>query len=991
MAKSRLAGFIDALDSEPSVQPPRTLAPKPVSEPENDDDRLTALRLQTDPDGPLFAVVTGDAGNNSLTGTSGNDTLSGLDGDDTLRGGGGDDVLDGGTGIDTVSYSTAGSGVLAQLNDTIDATDGDGGRDTLIDIENLTGSAFNDLLIGSNSANTLNGGLGADILIGLGGNDILVGGSGSANQLQGGTGNDDYYVSATDTLVEFSGEGFDRVFTTLAGFTLSANIEMLVYTGSGSFTGTGNDGDNTLIGGTLDDTLIGGLGADTLVGRDGNDRLFGGTGASNQLQGGLGNDDYYIEASDTLVEFDGEGFDRVFTNLAGFTLSANIEMLVYTGSGSFVGTGNDGDNTLIGGGLDDVLSGGDGQDYLVGGNGNDRLSGGAGSTNQLQGGAGDDDYYVEANDTVVELAAEGYDRVFTNRATYVMAANLEMLVFTGSGPFRGTGNAGDNTLVGGSDADTLFGGDGQDYLLGEDGNDVLSGGTGATNQLQGGTGDDDYMIDANDTVIELAAGGQDRVFTSLGRLVLSANVEELYYTGSGAFTGVGNDEDNLISGNVGNDVLSGGLGSDVLSGGGGSDTADYSLAGSGVEAFIDTATATDGDGGVDTLTGIENLLGSTFSDLLYGDTGANILDGADGDDILVGRAGNDTLRGGDGFDVADYSDATSGVIVKLHDGTASDGEGGTDTLISIEDANGGIYNDILIGSAESNYLFGSDGSDVLIGLEGNDFLSGGDGAPNQLQGGLGDDQYLVEANDTVIELAGEGFDSVATTLNTYTLRANFEELAFTGTGNFVGNGNDENNIIYGGDGDDILFGGKGDDFLIGTASCGCGGDATDTAVLSGVLADYTIEDLGGGLFSVVDNVANRDGEDVLADIDQLRFSDGSVFVLGPMSAPEPDSKGSDEPQVLPGISDDLFLLDKGADVPTVLPGISDDVFLLDKGADLPTVLPGIDDIEKLTTGFDPADQPVQLVDHMMTLGDDGFLLGPTDDIGRLHDHDGWLF
>lgn len=180
-----------------------------------------------------------------------------------------------------------------------------------------------------------------------------------------------------------------------------------------------------------------------------------------------------------------------------------------------------------------------------------------------------------------------------------------------------------------------------------------------------------------------------------------------------------------------------------------------------------------------------------------------------------------------------------------------------------------------------------------------------------------------------------------------------------------------------------LFGAVGDDFLIGPAHYGYGTHVTDSGMLTGVLAELAIDAFGG-----------RNIEEVRLETGPLRLPDGSTFVAADSKVLPSEAGAPESPLVLPGVSDEPFLLDKDADLPTVLPGVSDDAFLLDKWADVPTVLPGVDDvfeIEKFATGFDLADQPAQLVDHMMTLGDDGFLLGPTEDIGRLHDHDGWLF
>lgn len=652
-----------------------------------------------------------------------------------------------------------------------------------------------------------------------------------------------------------------------------------------------------------------------------------------------------------------------YTLLGGGTATVSITII-----------GEDTDDTVVGDGGPNVLDGGDGDDTVSGGGGNDTLGGGAGTDTV--------DYSGAASGVIARLN------------TGLVSNDGDGGSDTLSGFENIDGSAFNDTLVGAGGDNTLRGGAGQDYLIGLGGNDILSGGAGATNQLQGGTGDDIYLVEANDTIVEFMGEGYDQVFTTQTRQVLAANLEELFYVGVSGFTGIGNDTDNRITGGVGADVLSGRGGDDLLDGGDGSDTADYGAAAGSVSAFLDGTDTDDGDGGTDTLTNIENLRGSTFDDQLYGSTGANVLDGGDGSDILVGRGGNDTLRGGSGYDLVDYSDATSGVYVKLNIGRATDGEGGTDTLVSIEDVNGSLHNDTLVGDNEGNFIYGLAGGDYLVGLGGDDFLSGGAGATNTLQGGLGDDRYFVEANDTLIEFEDEGFDSVLTTLNRYTLRANFEELAFDGVGDFIGTGNDLDNFIYGGEGNDILTGGGGDDILVGSSSCGCGGPGEDTVVLAGVLADYVIEDLGGGAWSVTDTVADRDGVDFLLDIAQLRFSDGSVFALVPADdAPAlPADKGGGDAQVLPGVEADEARLLKDADLPFVLPGVTDDDFLLGKTDDLPLVLPGEDDDTAGLTGLDAGfDITEGFPSHMLTLDGEGGFLGGTDDIGRLHDHDGWLF
>lgn len=237
-----------------------------------------------------------------------------------------------------------------------------------------------------------------------------------------------------------------------------------LYGGGGDDTVQGGAGDDILAGDAGNDILNGAFGRDVLLGGDGADVLRGGAGEANQLQGGIGDDRYVLDANDTLVELAGAGIDTVETStLARFILPAQVEVLIHTGGGAFVGQGN---------GVANTLRGGTGRDTLVGLGGNDALEGGAGAANQLQGGLGDDRYVVSAADTIVELAGEGVDLVQTTLAAHTLAANVENLAFIGAGAFRGVGNASANVLTGGAGADVLAGRGGNDTLNGGAGSDI---------------------------------------------------------------------------------------------------------------------------------------------------------------------------------------------------------------------------------------------------------------------------------------------------------------------------------------------------------------------------------------------------------------------------------------------------------------------------------------------------------------------------------------
>jgi Ca2+-binding RTX toxin-like protein len=194
-------------------------------------------------------------------------------------------------------------------------------------------------------------------------------------------------------VTEFAGEGNDRVESALS-WTLSANVETLVLTGSAIINGTGNASANTLIGNAAANTLIGGGGDDTLHGGGGKDRLDGGAGIDS-MAGGVGDDTYVVGgSSDLVIEVANEGIDTVETNL-NYTLTANLEKLVLTGTDNLKGTGNELSNTLTGNDGANVLSGLAGKDWLYGGAGADSLYGGDGN-DTLQGGSGADRFYGEA-------------------------------------------------------------------------------------------------------------------------------------------------------------------------------------------------------------------------------------------------------------------------------------------------------------------------------------------------------------------------------------------------------------------------------------------------------------------------------------------------------------------------------------------------------------------------------------------------------------------
>ena len=593
---------------------------------------------------------------------------------------------------------------------------------------------------GTASADTLTGTPWADELIGLAGNDVLNGGAG-ADVMTGGAGHDTYVVDdAGDIVNEDPNGGTDAVQTSLNAYTLGANLENLTFTGSGDFTGTGNGLNNVITGGAGNDIIDGGAGSD-------------------RMSGGVGNDTYIVsDAGDTVVETMGQGQDLVRVSLGSFALANNIEDMVYTGTGNFVGNGNNGVNSITGGAGNDVLDGLAGDDRLDGGDGNDVLRGGIGNdvllaglgddtldggtgADTMTGGSGDDSYIVDnAGDQVVEAGGEGIDQVSTTLAAYTLGATVENLTYTGGGNFTGTGNALNNVLTGRNGNDRLDGGAGVDVMF-------------------GGRGNDTYVIDeALDDAVEFAGQGTDTVLTTLQTYALWSDLENLTYTGTGAFRGEGNELANTITGAGGDDRLDGGAGVDRLVGGAGNDVYVTDTA---LDVVVEGA-----NGGTDLVetSAASFTLANNIEHLTYISSGnftgvgnnlANTLRGGNGNDSLNGGLGNDTLIGGLGNDT--YYVNAAGDLVQEAAGA------GTDTVFSTSTAftlGANVENLTQTGAAAT--LTGNALSNIIKGGAGNDTLRGGAGN-DRLEGGAGNDVYQdTEGNDIfVFGTSGFGADVVS--------------------------------------------------------------------------------------------------------------------------------------------------------------------------------------------------------------------------------------
>lgn len=821
-----------------------------------------------DDDDQLF----GEDGNDDIYGGAGNDLLEGGNNGDRLVGGSGNDTIRGGAGSDfqqnTVDYwdEQNGGGNAVSVNlATGQATDTYGGTDTLEDIGEATGTMGNDTMIGGYQYTGFRGFGGNDTYQDVGdeaevwvyyGNDADRGGTGTI------------VVNLSDQQIVDAGG--------VTGLTLDA--------------GQARDGFGDI------DTLIN---IHRIRGTDGNDWILGSDGwdhfqmqaGDDTIDGGGGGDlvDYRADQDEgaddrgVIVNLSGsavtdiavEGVIGVHTVQSGQAMDGfgdtdtiiNVSGVQGTQFGDYI-VGTDGsddpeadqDNYLSGLRGNDTLLGGSGKDELVGGQGDDLLDGGSGR-----------DIITYSNDdspqgAIINLSSVGIGPIGINAVLVAAQTALDGFGDTDTlvsiEDAHGTrladyivGSDGDNELRGDNGDDTIYGGDGNDYirgdeggaeagndsLYGEDGDDSFKGGAGA-DTVDGGsgrdrmeynsettfTGDDathGVIVNLSDSVLEnVGVTGIPATDVAAHTAIDSRNhvdslisIEDVQGTGYQDYI-VGNDEDNALEGMFGDDTIHAGEGDDYLRG------------------------DDNGEEGGD--------------DKLYGEGG---------NDNFKGGAGNDTIDGGEGNDRVDYfseavgsgDDATHGVIVNLSDETLDNvgvtGIGATDvaahtaidtrnyvdSLISIEQVEGTIFDDYIVGSSDRNELHGNDGNDTIYGGGGEDQIWG-DGGDDLLVGGDGipEGDHLRGGNIR----GGDGDDTI-----------------------LGGNGIE---IITGGAGNDSIDGGGGSDRIVyDRDTVPWGGQATHGVIVN--LSNSTLTDITVAGIGTVATVAAHSAVDAYGDIDTL--------------------------------------------------------------------------------------------------------------------------
>jgi Ca2+-binding RTX toxin-like protein len=562
-------------------------------------------------------------------------------------------------------------------------------------------------------------------------------------------------------------------------------------------------------------------------------------------------------------------------------------------------------------------------------------------------------------------------------ATFTGSNGAEILPDLIIGPVQGIGNdfvdalGGDDIAIGWSGDDVIRGGAGADVIIGgllNAAGIITYSGVDAADYT---TSVDGVTIDLSVTVnltlprlginIQLTGASQgfggDAQGDYLSGIVnlIGSNTGDDNLSGSAAANTIngqggndtlnGNDGNDILLGGAGNDVLIGGAGADSLQGGAGTDTADYSGSASAITVNLITGTGSGGDAQGDTLTGIENLIGSAGNDTMTGSAGNN---------VLAGLGGADTLDGGGGTDTADYTASTAGIIISLQAGTAAGGHAEGDTLTGIENLTGSSFDDTLTGTdADANTLAGGAGNDILDGLGGGDTLTGG----------AGNDIYYVDAaGDQTVELANEGMDLVRASLD-WILADNVEWLELQGTAALSGTGNALDNIILGNSGNNLLVGGAGDDLLNGVAGAdtAAGGTGNDR---------YHVDDAGD---IIVENAAEGTADRVYASVSYQLAAGAEVEVLNtrtPAATTGIDLTGNEFGQTIIGNAG-ANIIDGRGGIDTMKGLGGNDVYHVDNAGDIV--------IERSPEGT--ADQVMTSVDYTLGHGVGIEILSAADAAG----------
>ena len=577
-------------------------------------------------------ILNGNQGNDTLDGSVGDDILNGGagedwlfsgDDDDTLIGGAGNDLLAGGDGIDTADFSDDPTGVVVNIDaerpyantsaslsiernyDVAASTaqDGYGTIDDLEDIENINGSAHDDILIGNKYRNYIDGGDGDDLILSSGGRDRLDGGDGSDTfssrfakepvivDLKNGTANqsqvlnfehaigsvfDDVIKGTGDDNILIGGEGNDRLHGRNGDDILHGQAgDDSLHGGAGDDRLIGAGGNDVLKGDRGQDILKGGVGDDALNGGQGNDTLYGGQG-DDRLTGGGDQDTFVMRRGDgtnTITDFGGLGAGDTYT-LPSFAVLDEVDILKFEGDKLTA------ENLLLRQKGDDLHLSFEGVDDVHVVLENTDLD--TFETHLYEGADGESDIALgniifDGEDTVrnsIDVITSHQHELDTvlnpNVTTFHTDGNNTIQGFDAVEDFNGISNdvinaqGGNDSVQGLAGNDSLRGGDGDDILVGGLGRDVLTGGTGAdVFQFEAVGAGVDVLTDFNASegdrlqlstsgfVSDLLVGVLSETQFSLGSAATRASDRLIYDASNGALyfdpDGIGTAQQTLIA------------------------------------------------------------------------------------------------------------------------------------------------------------------------------------------------------------------------------------------------------------------------------------------------------------------------------------------------------------------------------------------------------------------------------------------------------------
>jgi Ca2+-binding RTX toxin-like protein len=641
-----------------------------------------------DPTTSAFTASGGDAAGDhlfsieNLIGSAFNDRLTGASNSNVLTGGRGSDTLDGKGGIDTADYSPENiDHVVVQLQDGGAGTGGEFSSttqqistDTLLNIENVTGTQGNDTITGNSDDNVLDGRGGDDTLDGGFGDDTLIGGGGTDTASFTSHDTISFPLSEVNTIT-LGLSGADGVATRSEVFNgLRLIVETDVLRGIANVTGSSRP--ETITGNELANTLDGGGGSDVIDGGLGNDELFGGDGTNTVT---FASHDGVLLAFglDTIVL----GFQGRYTRL-GIISNAPFQIgtvetdelfsfLNVIGSNRAENiTGEGHSNTINGRGGNDIIDGAFGNDTLIGGDGIDTVS-----------------YASHDRATSSGVTVTLNSGAIDGSATATVSGQAETDILRGFENVSGSNHA--DTITGNDQDNTLEGRGGDDTLNGLGGNDTYDF-RGTTNLgldvINDTSGTDRILINSLSDIASARHGTDDDIddlfiFLTNGTTILinhhftgTNNVENAVFNDGTSVVlanlNIGGNLPGIIGGSAGDDTLDGRGGDDVLFGAAGKDT----------------------------------LIGGEGNDKLDGGAGRDTLIGGPGDDWLTGGHGRDTFvfapkaldnpnPGNDvvtdfhfGHDVIDLTafDTSFRALDDNHNGRLDSGEGDKHIAVTID-------------------------------------------------------------------------------------------------------------------------------------------------------------------------------------------------------------------------------------------------------------------------------------------------------------------